>query len=174
MSKSLINARVASGGWVPMGQGAATAITPQGGRTPTGLPTSNPNTSPSPPLRHPSHWGQKPSGSKMNKPLKQREKKPGRRETLNQKSGGGRATKRNATLLQCHAMLTKLRVQCTHNVGTWPVHSLKRHTAGQESAPKLTNNGKRYKRKHSHATALQIAKTPPKNAKTLDTIAPSR
>ena len=77
MSKSLINARVASGGWVAMGQGATTAITPQGGRTPTGLPTSNPNTSPSPPLRHPSHWGQKPSGSKMNKPLKQRGKKTG-------------------------------------------------------------------------------------------------
>ena len=28
-----------------MGQGAATAITPQGGRTPTGLPTRNPATS---------------------------------------------------------------------------------------------------------------------------------
>ena len=36
---SYINACVASGGWVPMGQGAATAITP------TGLPTCNPATS---------------------------------------------------------------------------------------------------------------------------------
>ena len=49
---------VASGGWVPMGQGAAIAITPQGGRTPTGLPTCNPATSPPvpspppPPLYH--------------------------------------------------------------------------------------------------------------------------
>ena len=105
-----------------------------------------------------------------------KEKKPGRRETLNQESGGreGNQEKRYATLLQCHAMLTNLRVQCKHNVGTWPAHALKRHTAGQESAPKLTNNGKRYKRKHSHATALQMAKTPPKNAKTLETTAPSR
>ena len=33
---------VASGGWVPMGQGAVIAITPQGGRTPTGLPSPPP------------------------------------------------------------------------------------------------------------------------------------
>ena len=120
MSKSLINARVASGGWVPMGQGAATAITPQGGRTPTGLPTSNPNTSPSPPLRHPSHWGQKPSGSKMNKPLKQREKKPGRRETLNQKSGGreGNQKKRYATTMPRHA-----------NKASSTMHTQRRHMA---------------------------------------------
>ena len=52
----------------------------------------------------------------MNKPLKQR-KKTG--------TEGERATKRNATLLQRHAMLTKLRVQCKHNVGTWPAHVLK-------------------------------------------------
>ena len=32
-----------------MGQGAATAITAQGGRTPTGLPTRTPATSPPPP-----------------------------------------------------------------------------------------------------------------------------
>ena len=41
-----INACVASGGWVSMGQGAATAISPQGARTPTGLPTPNLATSP--------------------------------------------------------------------------------------------------------------------------------
>ena len=35
-----------------MGQGAATAITPQGGRTPTGLPTRNPATSPPRPAPH--------------------------------------------------------------------------------------------------------------------------
>ena len=53
-----------------------------------------------------------------------------------------------------------------HNVGKWPAHAPKRHTAGQESAPPMfTNNNKRYKRKHSHATALQTANTPPKNAK---------
>ena len=45
----MVNARVASGGWAPMGQEAATAITPQGGRTPTGLPTRNLATSPQPP-----------------------------------------------------------------------------------------------------------------------------
>ena len=42
----MVNARVASRGWAPMGQEAATAITPQGGRAPTGLPTRNPATSP--------------------------------------------------------------------------------------------------------------------------------
>ena len=42
-----------------MGQGAATAITPQGGRTPTGLPTRNPATSPpctQPPLHPAPHY----------------------------------------------------------------------------------------------------------------------
>ena len=43
-----VNACIASKGWVPLGQGAATAIIPQGGRTPTGLPTGNPATSPPP------------------------------------------------------------------------------------------------------------------------------
>ena len=50
----------------------------------------------------------------------------------------------------------------------------KQHTAGQESAPMLPYNGKRYKRKHSYATALQTANTPPKNAKTLKNISPCR
>ena len=71
-----------------------------------------------------------------------------------------------ATRTPRHSTLTKLRVQRKHNVGTWPAHAPKRHTTGQESAsPMLTNNDKRYKRKHSHATALQSASTPPKNAK---------
>ena len=48
---------------------------------------------------------------------------------------GGRGTKRNATLLEHHTTLTKLRVQRKHNVGTWPLHAPMRHTAGQESAP---------------------------------------
>ena len=43
--------------------------------------------------------------------------------------------KRYATGMPRHAMLTKLRVQRKHNVGTWPPHAPKRHTAGQESAP---------------------------------------
>ena len=63
-----------------------------------------------------------------------------------------------------HATMTMLRVQHKHNVATWPPHVPKRHTARQESVPMLTNNGKRYKRKHSHATALQTANMPPKNA----------
>ena len=71
-----------------------------------------------------------------------------------------------ATRTPRHSTLTKLRVQRKHNVGTWPAHAPKRHTTGQESAfPMLTNNDKRYKRKRSHATALQSANTPPKNAK---------
>ena len=36
-----------------MGQRAATAITPQGGRTSTGLPTRNPATSPPAPIPQP-------------------------------------------------------------------------------------------------------------------------
>ena len=72
-----------------------------------------------------------------------------------------------------HAMLTKLQVQCMHNVGTWPVHAPKQHTAGQGSALMLPNNGKRNKHKHSYTTALQTANTPPKNTKTLETIVPS-
>ena len=44
-SQVKLNAHVASGGWGPMGQGAATTITPQGGRTPTGLPSCNPQSS---------------------------------------------------------------------------------------------------------------------------------
>ena len=59
---------------------------------------------------------------------------------------------------------TELCVQHKHNVGTWCAHALERHKAGQESAPLLTNYGKRYKCKRSHATALQTAITPPKNA----------
>ena len=39
---------------VPMGQGAATAITPQGRRTPTGLPTLT--TQPQPPPRAAPHY----------------------------------------------------------------------------------------------------------------------
>ena len=52
---NLFNARigVGSGAWVPLGQGAASAITPQGGRTSTGLPTRNPATSPPAPIPQP-------------------------------------------------------------------------------------------------------------------------
>ena len=44
---------VGSGAWVPMGQGAATAITPKGERTSTGLPTCNPAMSPPAPIPQP-------------------------------------------------------------------------------------------------------------------------
>ena len=86
-------------------------------------------------------------------------------ELRNQANQNWGRTKRNATLLERHATPRKLRVQRKHNVGTWPPHAPKRHTAGQESAPMLTNNGKRYKRKHIHATTLQTTNTLPKNAK---------
>ena len=75
-----------------------------------------------------------------------------------------RPTKRNATLLERHATPRKLRVQRKHNVGTWPPHAPKRHTAGQETAPMLTNNSKRYKRKHSHAQRYALLNALPKNA----------
>ena len=45
------------------------------------------------------------------------------------------------------------RLQCKHNLDTWPAHAPQQHTTGQESAPMLTNNGKRYKRKQSRNSA---------------------
>ena len=90
-------------------------------------------------------------------------------------SGGkeGNQEKRYATRTPRHATLTKLRVQRKHNVGTWPPHAPKRHTAGQESAPMLTNNGKRYKRKHSHAQRYRRPTRYQRMPKTPETIAPS-
>ena len=76
------NACVASGGWVPMGQGAATAITPQSGRTLTGLPTRNPATLPHYSTRH--NEARSPVEVKCtnprNKGKKQKQKKSGARE----------------------------------------------------------------------------------------------
>ena len=98
-----------------------------------------------------------------------KEKNPGKEgETLNQEEEGGREgnqEKPYATRTSRHATLTKLPVQRKQNVGTWHAHAPQQHTAGQEFAPMLTNNGKRNKRKHSYATALQTANTPSKNAK---------
>ena len=59
----------------------------------------------------------------------QEKKNPGEEgETLNQESRGRGTkeggTKRNATLLECHAMLTKLGVQQKQNVGTWLAHMI--------------------------------------------------
>ena len=95
-------------------------------------------------------------------------------ELRNQANQNWGRTKRNATLLESHATLTKLRVQRKHNVGTWPPHAPQRHTAGQESAPMLTNNGKRYKRKHSHAQRYRRPTRYQRMPKTPETIAPSR
>ena len=66
-------------------------------------------------------------------------------------------------LLERHANKASSTTQTQGS--TWPTHAPKRQTAGQESAPMHRNNGKQYKRKHSHATALQTANTPPKSAK---------
>ena len=82
---------------MPIGQGAATAITPQGGRTPTGLPTRNPATRP--PHRPPPHPRPAPNYSSTRhtearspvqvKRKKPQEKKSGNKgEALNQESGG--------------------------------------------------------------------------------------
>ena len=109
---------------------------------------------------------------KWTNPRNKEKKNEKKGETLNQESGGmeGNQEKRYATrtprhATPRHATLTKLRVQRKHNVGTWPAYAPKRHTAGRDSAPMLTNNDKGCKRKHSHATALETANTPPKNAK---------
>ena len=82
-------------------------------------------------------------------------------ETLNQEWEGRQENQEKryttyTTKLPRHALLTKLRVHCKQNIGTWPVHVPKQHTTGQESAPMLLNNGKRYKcnstTKSQHAT----------------------
>ena len=94
--------------------------------------------------------------------LKQGKKNPKKEgETLNQESRGWQENQEKryttyTTRMPRHALLTKLRVHCKQNVGTWPVHVPKHHTTGQESAPMLLNNGKRYKcnstTKSQHAT----------------------
>ena len=71
-------------------------------------------------------------------------------ETLNHESRGREENQEEryttyTTRMPRHALLTKLRVHCKQNVGTWPVHVPKQHTTGQESAPMLLNNGKCYK-----------------------------
>ena len=71
----------------------------------------------------------------MKKPQEQRKKK---REGVGDQESGereGNQEKRYATRRPRHPTLTKLRVQREHNVGTWPAHAPKRHTAGQESVP---------------------------------------
>ena len=95
-------------------------------------------------------------------------------ELRNQANQNWGRTKRNATQLERHATPRKLRVQRKHNVGTWPPHAPKQHTAGQESAPMLTNNGKCYKRKHSHAQRYGRPMRYQRMPKTPGTIAPSR
>ena len=144
-----------------MGQGAATTITPPR-RKNTHRHT---NLRPAPHYSTCHTEARSPVEIKCTNP-RNKEKKPGKEgETLNQEEEGGRGTKRNPTLLERHATLTKLPVQRKQNVGAWHAHAPQQHTAGQEFAPTLTNNGKRYKRKHSYATALQMANTASKNAK---------
>ena len=94
--------------------------------------------------------------------LKQGKKNPKKEgETLNQEWEGRQENQEKryttyTTRMPRHALLTKLRVHCKQNIGTWPVHVPKQHTTGQESAPMLLNNGKRYKcnstTKSQHAT----------------------
>ena len=103
----------------------------------------------------------------MHKPPKQGKKSREGGGDLKPRRGGreGNQEKPYTTRTSRHATLTKLPVQRKQNVGTWHAHAPQQHTAGQEFAPMLTNNGKRNKRKHSYATALQTANTPSKNAK---------
>ena len=143
----LINAHIASGGWVPRGQGAPTAITPQDGRTPQIYQPATQSLAPPPPrpawdlkynkgskcnlLYHLSHWGQKLSGSNM---------KTLGGGTLNQESGGreGNQEKCYSTRTDCQAKkaLSSTQTQCRHLL--WPAHAQKRHTTGQEFACMLT------------------------------------
>ena len=77
------------------------------------------------------------------KKLSKRRKSPcdgGGNPKPRKRRGGGRGSKRNATLPECYATPTKLWEQRQHNIGTWLAHAPKQHTAGQYSAPLLTNN----------------------------------
>ena len=95
-------------------------------------------------------------------------------ETLNQESRGreGSQEKCYATRTPCHTnkAQSKTQTKCRHMAYAYA----KATHCWTEICPMLPNNGKCYKCKHSYTTALQTANTPPKNAKTLETIAPSR
>ena len=153
-----------------MGQGAACNCNYTAKRKNTHRPT-NPQPGHEPPHAQPRpvpHYStchtvaSSPVEVKCTNPWNKGKKNPGKEgETLNQESRGreGNQEKRYATgalrywsATPHHATLTKLWVQRKQNVGTWPAHVPMQHTAGQESAPMLMNNGKCYKRKHSYAT----------------------
>lgn len=152
-----------------MGQGAATAITPHGRRTPTGLPICNPATSPpSQPLCPASHYStHHTGGGKMKKTQEGG-------ETLNQESGGKEGNQE-----KCY---TTRRPRHT-NTASSTRQTQRRHMAGTcaevtycwtESAPMLTNNGKCYKANIVMRQPYRQSTSHQRTPKTLKTIAPSR
>ena len=125
-----VNASLASGRWVPRGQVAATSITPQGGRTPTGLPTCNPATSPPAPSP-PAPVALRPEALevKWKTPRRGEDPKPRKWRVGGEPREMLRYCNRTPHLQRRHL----------------PRHAQKCDTGGQESAPMLTNNGKRCK-----------------------------
>ena len=79
---------------MPIGQGAATAITPQGGRTPTGLPTQPRDLHTAPPHPRPAPNYSSTRHTEARSPVQVKRKKPQEKksgnkgEALNQESGG--------------------------------------------------------------------------------------
>ena len=59
-----VNAQVANGGWVPRGPGAATAITPQGGRAPSDQYNPQPSHEPPAPRRRDLRVGKQPGAAR--------------------------------------------------------------------------------------------------------------
>ena len=168
-TRYIVNACVASGGWVPMGQGGCNLnYTPRRRNThrPTNSQPSHRPPAPIPPLYHPSHLGQKPSGSKMNKPPKQGKKTGKEGETLNsRKRREENQEKRYATRTPRHANKAPSTTQTQPRHMTCARAKATYRWTGICPPLMFANNNKRYKRKHIHATALQTANTPPKNAK---------
>ena len=74
-------------------------------------------------------------------------KTPGGGRTLDQESGGreGNQEKHYTTRTEHHANKASSTTQTQRRHLPWNVLAQKRHTAGQEYAHMLTNNGKRYK-----------------------------
>ena len=99
---------------------------------------------------------------KRTKPSKQTRKEG---ETLNQESGGrkGNQEKRCATRTPRHANKASSTTQTQRRYIACACAKATYLWTGTTTM--LMNEGKHYKRKHSHATALQTANTPPKNAK---------
>ena len=148
-----VNAGVASGRWVPKGQGTTPAITHQGRRIPA--------TQPQAPLCPAPHCSTHHNEARNLVEVIWKPQEGGR--TLDQESGGreGNQEKHYATRTEHHAnkASSRTQTQCRHL--PWNVLAQKRQTAGQEYGPPCSQTmvnaininivtGQRYRQPTSH------------------------